>query len=381
MQRESGCLPKRLLILHDSPHFGGHEIIFFKIFPAILGSCQISEIAFCHYEGNAKLAAALEGFKSDKLKIFPVKYRKRRGEPYLAPFRRSYARTVSGIEKAFRPDMALLVQGRIENLCVPMIALSSELRLCSYLPMAHLQKEIARYGMMGDHVRRQYYSRPDQFIVPSKSVAEQVISAGGIGDIAIADNVVDAPLWFDKSEAMKRCGISGGKKVALFLGRLDREQKGLDILGAAIGRASEQLSGWQFVFVGDGPGISYIERLKANVSCAIQVVPWTASPQDFLAAADVLLMPSRWEGVPLVMLEAIGCGLPILASDIDVFREYLPRSNCIDFRETDLACALEAVAEPNAARRFAEYCSARGSTASLADAQHAFLAALIGGSK
>jgi glycosyltransferase involved in cell wall biosynthesis len=76
-------------------------------------------------------------------------------------------------------------------------------------------------------------------------------------------------------------------------------------------------------------------------------------------------MPSRWEGVPLVMLEAMTYGVPILASDIDVFRHYLPDANRIDFARDDLALAMERVIETadtyrtQTARRLVEMSLAR----------------------
>jgi glycosyltransferase involved in cell wall biosynthesis len=68
-------------------------------------------------------------------------------------------------------------------------------------------------------------------------------------------------------------------------------------------------------------------------------------------------MPSRWEGVPLVMLEAMTRGLPILASDIDVFRDYLPDANRIDFATADMP---EALTRVTAVRAVDDYRAAAG---------------------
>src|SRR5207245_11386771 len=53
---------------------------------------------------------------------------------------------------------------------------------------------------------------------------------------------------------------------------------------------------------------------------------WCPSRGQFYAGIDMLLIPSRFEGVPLVMLEAMSCGLRIVASDIDGMAENLPKS-------------------------------------------------------
>ena len=87
---------------------------------------------------------------------------------------------------------------------------------------------------------------------------------------------------------------------------------------------------------------------------------WTDRPAALISAADVLVMPSLFEGVPLSMLEAMVLGTPVLGSDIDVFREYLPSENVIDFQSARLDEAIvgavarrDAFAE-QAARKLAE---------------------------
>ena len=48
-------------------------------------------------------------------------------------------------------------------------------------------------------------------------------------------------------------------------------------------------------------------------------------PRDMvLDGVAAVLMPSRFEGVPLIMLEALGAGVPFIGSDIDIFASYLP---------------------------------------------------------
>lgn len=368
----------RLLILHDSPDYGGHENMLVKLLPGVLEDDRFEPL-FCLSEANQRLADRLkEDFPGLRTMRWP--FAKRRGEPYLKHFRWRYRRNVRSLVAAERPDLVLLVQGRIENLAVPMTTLPPGPRLVSYIPMAHRLADMRRSGLIGDRLRRSLYRRPNRFIVPSQAVAAQVREAGATAPITIVENVVDPPLRTPKSYAREILDLPAERKIGLFLGRLDPLQKGLDRLVAALERAKAgTLADWTFLFVGDGPGSALIEDAARPAGVDIRRIPWTERPDHYLSAADVLLLPSRWEGLPLVMLEALHYGLPILASDIDVHSCYLPPRSLVDFDTVDLSAALAAATAPEAIRRFAQHGETRLASLTLDKARERFAAALAEG--
>ena len=369
-------MARKLLILHDSPDFGGHERMLLALLPGVIERDQFTEIVFCFPEVNHRLHEVLRNF-SPHIRIRTWPFVKRRGEPYFGWLRWRYRRAVQAMLDTEQPDTVLLVQGRIENLVVPMLADFGRARLVSYLPMAHQMREMNRSGFLGDRIRRWLYRRPDHYIVPSASVAQQVEAAGATAPITVAHNFVGAPPQRSKAVARLALDLPGKRRIALFLGRLDPEQKGLDRLAGAIERAGrERLSGWTFLFVGDGPGRALLERTSDRSGVDIRFVPWTDQPEMYLSAADVMLLPSRFEGLPLVLLEAMHCGLPVLASRIDVMRDYLPADALVDFETVDLRDALDLMARPDAAARMAAAASATLSTHTPEAAQSNFAAAL-----
>lgn len=328
----------RLLILHDSPDFGGHERMLLTWLPAILDTTTAT---ICVPAANQRLVSALAPF-ADRLEIVTWPFIKRRGEPYLHWLRLRYRAAVRRLVASVKPDVVLLVQGRIENLSVPMAVLPRSVYVISYLPMAHTLTEMGRRVPFGDAFRRLLYARPDQFIVPSPAVARQVAAAGARSLATIVANVVPPQLRIEPEVARARLGLRGDRRVALFLGRLDHGQKGLDALCEAAQRARPgTLSEWSFVFAGDGPGASALKALGVKGVIDVHLAGWTDQPEVYLSAADVLLLPSRWEGLPLAMLEAMQLGVPILASSLDVFREALPAANVINFATVDLGAALD----------------------------------------
>jgi glycosyltransferase involved in cell wall biosynthesis len=55
------------------------------------------------------------------------------------------------------------------------------------------------------------------------------------------------------------------------------------------------------------------------------LIGWKKDLREVYAATDVLLIPSKVEGVPLVMLEALGYGIPVVGTDQDGMRSWLPK--------------------------------------------------------
>jgi len=104
-----------------------------------------------------------------------------------------------------------------------------------------------------------------------------------------------------------RLGIPENAPVCLFVGRMV-EKKGLHLLIPLVA----QLPGIFWIFVGQGP-------LRAALAPSSNVMIFDglghADLADLYRAADLLVLPSRGEGFPLVVQEAFACGLPALVSD------------------------------------------------------------------
>jgi glycosyltransferase involved in cell wall biosynthesis len=374
--RGRGVVTRRLLALHDSADFGGHERILLDLLPAILDGRRFDEVVFIVPEANQRLRDALAALGSARLRVETWPFVKRRAEPYLHPLRRRYAARVRAAMARERPHLVLLVQGRIEHLAVAARALPRDVPVVSFLPMAHRMVDMGRSGTLGDRVRRRLYRRPDLFVVPDAAVARQVARAGGTAPVRVVDNVV-APVTATREAARAALSLSADARIALSLGRMEAGQKGTDLLLDAIVRDAPALSDTTFLFVGDGPAAARLAAVAtAHPGVDIRHAGWSDRPDLYLAAADVLLMPSRWEGLPLVMLEAMTAEVPLLASPIDVFATYLPPDNLADFATVTLSEAIARVTAPPAraayAARAREVLAPRTLTASRA----AFAAAL-----
>jgi glycosyltransferase involved in cell wall biosynthesis len=109
-----------------------------------------------------------------------------------------------------------------------------------------------------------------------------------------------------------------GKPVIGSLGRIT-PQKGYDLLVEALPSLPEAT----VVIVGDGPSRGELEARarELGVEERLEIVGWVDNPRDYLERFDLFVLPSRWEGMPLSILEAMHAGLAVVATDVGSVRE------------------------------------------------------------
>lgn len=97
------------------------------------------------------------------------------------------------------------------------------------------------------------------------------------------------------------------------LGRLTR-QKGFDVLIEAARLVVADGVELDVVIAGEGPDRAALEA--AAIGLPVALPGWAADPGRFLSSLDVFCLPSRWEGLPFALLEAMVRGLPCVASPV-----------------------------------------------------------------
>jgi glycosyltransferase involved in cell wall biosynthesis len=115
----------------------------------------------------------------------------------------------------------------------------------------------------------------------------------------------------DRSAARERLGL-GRHPLAVVLGRLAR-QKGQDLAIAAWPGIRALAPDARLAIVGDGPDRAH---LATSLPAGVTLHGAVADPRDWLAAADVVLLPSRWEGMALVPLEAMASARSVVGFDV-----------------------------------------------------------------
>ncbi|MEM1225442.1 MAG: glycosyltransferase [Planctomycetota bacterium] len=158
----------------------------------------------------------------------------------------------------------------------------------------------------------------------SNAVAEFVRHrlVGSVDRVRVIHNGVDADRFAGASPApWTDVGLPADAIVTLFVGRL-HQQKGLDCLEEQADSIAPSGSDRWLVLVGDGPLKSHWQSLsdqKPNRN--VRWLPWMEDISGVMAACRVLVLPSRYEGMPNVVLEAMAAGRPVVCSDVEGSQE------------------------------------------------------------
>ena len=156
-----------------------------------------------------------------------------------------------------------------------------------------------------------------------KAEKDQGIRAGISASWHVIPNGVDLRAFtpaddVERRSARHRLNLDDVPLVVI-VGRLCR-QKGQDILLDAWPQVRGRVPRAQLAIVGDGPDRAQLER---QAVAGVRYVGRRTDVHEWLAAADVVVLPSRWEGMALSMLEALARARCVVASDVSGVRDVL----------------------------------------------------------
>ena len=146
--------------------------------------------------------------------------------------------------------------------------------------------------------------------------------------------VIYNPIDIDRISELSRMPLEhpffqGSAPVILAIGRLVR-QKRFDLLIRAFREVLSELDA-RLIIAGEGPERESLQRLAKDLGIGekISLVGFQANPYAFLSKADVFVLSSSYEGLPMVLLEALACGTPVISTDCKSGpREILDNGRC-----------------------------------------------------
>lgn len=242
------------------------------------------------------------------------------------PFGRKEYRIAWRLPRAIREDIAAFAPN-LFHISLPLFHGRGALKLARHMGIPavaamHTRFETyPRYYGLGAFERpllallRSFYRNCDRVVAPCQSAAE-TMQAQGMGDeIGIWTRGVDPGVFHPgrRDQAWRRAqGFADDLPVIAFLGRLVLE-KGLDDFAETIVRLRTEGARFGVLVIGDGPAqADFAQKLGDAVFVGYQQGEALAAA---LASADLLLNPSSTEAFGNVSLEAMACGLPVVAAD------------------------------------------------------------------
>ena len=158
--------------------------------------------------------------------------------------------------------------------------------------------------------RRLLYRRADVLTANTKGVMESLVPLFQVRQLALLPNPLPMPI------VPAAVGSAGDRQGFVTVARLV-PQKGIDVLICALAQTTGAARNWTLTLVGDGPEREALERqvLQAGLQEKVHFLGFRSDPQSFLLQAGVFVLPSRMEGMPNALLEAMAAGLAVVVTD------------------------------------------------------------------
>lgn len=195
------------------------------------------------------------------------------------------------------------------------------------------------------------YTRADAIIAIDKICYSQATKNGAANKTFLITNPVDRALFKPddnyRSKIRKQLEISEQDKVILFAGRLSRKKQ-VHLIIEALYKSLQKGYDWKLIIAGEGPLEkdlkTQVERLKLT-----EVVYFVGSVSNdripsIYNSADIVALPSKDEGIPMMLLEALACGIPVVATNVGGIPEIVKSNlNGVIIAEQTADCLVEGI--------------------------------------
>jgi glycosyltransferase involved in cell wall biosynthesis len=241
----------------------------------------------------------------------------------------------------FRPDIVQVHEsdGALAALWVRLARRSGHPRLVALLQVSYVEERRAvrrlRFGARvlgapgGVERRFRWFKAPlqillgrwsarlaDRVLAPSVATAAELARDYGVAGAAVVPNATGGLPWTTERVP----AVDSERDFLLFVGRL-RIRKGVEVLLEAMAGPTVSAAAGSLLIAGDGEHRERLERRATELGLRAPAVRFLgrvsgAQVRDLLGRARALVVPSIYEGMPLVVLEAMAAGVPVVASRV-----------------------------------------------------------------
>lgn len=215
---------------------------------------------------------------------------------------------------------------------LPLAALAARWKQVPLLLVIHgIDAWEAPAGGIGARLTRLALAHTDAFVAVSQVTKDRFLAWADLPEAAgfVVPNCIDASGFGPgprTPELLERYGLAD-RTILLTVGRLSAQEqyKGHDEVLEVLPKLATDVPGVAYLIVGDGDDRARLEQKAEALGVADRVVFAGYIPEadkaDHYRLADAFVMPGRGEGFGIVYLEALACGVPVVASLLDASRE------------------------------------------------------------
>ena len=200
----------------------------------------------------------------------------------------------------------------VEGLLALLLGMISNKLNCKTIGWQHNAYEaylntVGKYHYNQNVLFKECIPKLDEYIVLSNHDKEMYKK-----DMNVRTRVIYNPRSFvsDEHSSLKN-------KKFLSAGRF-HYQKGFDLLIESFSEFAKKDDEWTLTIVGEGEDKDKIKDLidKYKLNDRVKLDPFTDNIKSYFMDSSILLLPSRWEGMPMIVLESLSMGVPIISYDI-----------------------------------------------------------------
>jgi glycosyltransferase involved in cell wall biosynthesis len=287
------------------------------------------------FRGNVRLCKQIVDLAAQypNFNALPQDYASRRFQVFRTLVSVREIRGISAAMADYAADVIVVAQGAIAVCSAGLIAAKKAgVPTISYIPMAHPESMFSPSkfkAALREILSYIYYRLPDEYVTISPRMEGYLRRRGLRQPVTVVQNGIDLTAYRIEDEATARAklGLAAGDWVFGLIGRVQFWQKRQDLAVKGLALARQQIPNLKLLVVGDGPDVATLKAIARaeGVEDAVVFAGWTNDASLIYSAIDALVIPSRYEGVPLVMLEAMYLQRPVIAAAVDGMADTLPQ--------------------------------------------------------
>ena len=336
----------RIFLVMEELQCGGAELAFFALCRALSERCEV-HLAL----SQASLQNPMIRSLHDSLGDTPVSIH--RCETPLNPgtitnlhplLRRAAARELASLMDAVQPDVVIVNLPTIER----GQAVVDAANICRLRPPVwgylHLSQRPSMIGSKLGHARdfmaAKLIRRFDRLLTVSEDGARELVHRYGTDSPHVVQpptgTLVPLPAGADRSRLRTAQGLPNTFLLGM-VGRITIHHKGHDVALRVMRKLLEQGHAVHLVVIGDGPDRQKVRTMadRLGIASAVTFLGWRDDIDRLMPLLDAVLMPSRYEGLPQVAVQAVTAHVPVLGYAVGGLAELLPSPFAVAYGAED----------------------------------------------